>query len=254
MPLVLQDISSAESVEIEFIDESEEPLEINKPSPTDVFSSYHEYDLFLLNQEIYTPSDNLNSQNTHVCENLDDILIHATNLSHTFAQPQLMAEHNCDELDPTDDPSKVPTAFQASSNHTSNPKCAHDPMATQCNQSQYISLMKPICAHNPSASQVSQTNLSNYLVSPYPPDPGEHVLTSSATATDEQDFPVKWFKFIHPSPKPKMTETPVQKSVHVAYSPISSMNYQWTINLHDGYPLLQGMQPEVLKNLCSQLG
>ena len=41
-----------------------------------------------------------------------------------------------------------------------------------------------------------------------------------------------------------MTETPVQKPVHVAYSPIASMNYQWTINLHDGYPLLQGMQPE----------
>ena len=41
-----------------------------------------------------------------------------------------------------------------------------------------------------------------------------------------------------------MTETPVQKPVHVAYSPIASMYYQWTINLHDGYPLLQGMQPE----------
>ena len=41
-----------------------------------------------------------------------------------------------------------------------------------------------------------------------------------------------------------MTETPDQKPVHVAYSPIASMNYQWTINLHDGYLLLQGMQPE----------
>ena len=41
-----------------------------------------------------------------------------------------------------------------------------------------------------------------------------------------------------------MTETPVQKPVHVSYSLIASMNYQWTINLHDGYPLLQGMQPE----------
>ena len=181
-----QDISSAESVEIEFIDESEEPLEINKPSPTDVFSSYHEYDLFLLNQEIDTPSDNLNSQNTHVCENLDDILIHATNLSQTFALPQSMAQHNCEDLNPTDTPSTVPTAFQASSNHTFNPKCAHDPVATQCNQSQYITLMKQICAHNRSASQVSRTNLSNYLASPYPPDPWEHVLTSSATATGKQ--------------------------------------------------------------------
>ena len=47
-----------------------------------------------------------------------------------------------------------------------------------------------------------------------------------------------------PSPKPRMTETPVQKPVHVAWSPIASINYQWTINLHDGYPLLQCMQPE----------
>ena len=54
---------------------------------------------------------------------------------------------------------------------------------------------------------------------------------------------MKWFKFINPSPKPRMTETPVQKSVHVAYSPIISMNYQWTINLHDGYPLLKGVHP-----------
>ena len=78
--------SSVESVEIEFIHESEEPLENNKPSPKDVFSSQHN-DLFLLNQEIDTPSDNLNHQDTHVCENQDDLLIHATNLSHTFALP-----------------------------------------------------------------------------------------------------------------------------------------------------------------------
>ena len=69
-------------------------------------------------------------------------------------------------------------------------------------------------------------------------------MKRSATATGEQDFPMKWVKFIHPSPKLRMTETPVQKPVHVAYSPIASMNYQWTINLHDGYPLLQGMQPD----------
>ena len=50
---------------------------------------------------------------------------------------------------------------------------------------------------------------------------------------------MKWFKFIHPSHKPRMNETPVQRPVHVAYSPIASMNYQWTINLHDGYPPLQ---------------
>ena len=104
--------------------------------------------------------------------------------------------------------------------------------------------IEQICAHIPTASQNNQTNLFNSLASPYPPDPGDHVLKRSATATGEQDFPVKWFKFIHPSPKPRMTETPVQKPVHVAYSPIASMNYQWTINFHDGYPLLHSMQPE----------
>ena len=78
-----QDISSVENVEIEFIHESEEPVENNKPSPKYVFSSYHDYDLFLLDQEIDTPSDNLNHHDTHVFENLDDILILATNISHT---------------------------------------------------------------------------------------------------------------------------------------------------------------------------
>ena len=96
--------------------------------------------------------------------------------------------------------------------------------------------MKQNCAHNPSAGQVSQTNLSNSLAFPYPPDPGEYVLKKSATETGKQDFPVIWFKSIHPSIKPRMTEIPVQKPIHVAYSPIASMNYQWTINLHDGYP------------------
>ena len=82
-----QDTSSVESVEIEFIHESEEPLENDKPSPKDVFSSQHNHDLFLLNQGINTPSDNLNHEDTHVCENKDDILIHATNLSHTLHYP-----------------------------------------------------------------------------------------------------------------------------------------------------------------------
>ena len=86
------------------------------------------------------------------------------NLNHNFALPQFMAEHNYEDLDPTDSASTVPTAFQASSDHTSNPKCSHDPMATQCNQSQYITLMKQICAHNPSASQlVKPTSPTTWL-------------------------------------------------------------------------------------------
>ena len=58
------------------------------------------------------------------------------------------------------------------------------------------------------------------------------------------DFPVQWFKLIHPSPKSRMTKSPFQMTVHVAYSPIASMNYKWTINLHDGYPLFQVMKSE----------
>ena len=149
--------------------------------------------MFLLNQEIDTPSDNLNHQDTHVCEKQgqDDFLIHVTDLSHNFAPPQFMAQHNCEDLKPTDTPSTFSTFTQASSDHTSIQICAHDPITTQCNQSHYLTLLKQIFAHNPSASQVSQANLSNPLTSQYPPDPGEHVLKKSATEIGEQDFPVK---------------------------------------------------------------
>ena len=173
--------------------------------------------MFLLNLEIDTLSDNLNHQDTHVCENEDDILIHATNLSHTIALPQFMARLIYKDLEPTDTPSAVPTTLQVSSDSL---------METQCNQPQYLTSLNKICAHNPSASLNNQVSLSNSLASPYPPDPGEHVLKRSVTEVGEEDFPVEWFKFIHPSPKPRMTETPIQKPVHVAYSPIASMNYQ----------------------------
>ena len=137
-----------------------------------------------------------------------------------------MAQHNFEDQKPTNTPSTVPDAFQAFSDHTFNHKCAHNLMATQCNQSQYFTSLNKICAHNPSASQNNKVSLSNSLTSPYPPDPGEHVLKRSATEVGKQDFSVKWFKFIHASPKPRMTETPVQKPVHMAYSPIASMKYQ----------------------------
>ena len=51
-----------------------------------------------------------------------------------------MAKHNCEGLDPTDDPSTVPTTIQGTNDQTFNPWCAHNPMATQCNQSQYTNL------------------------------------------------------------------------------------------------------------------
>ena len=173
-----QDISSVQNVEIEFIDESEEPSGINKPSTTDAFSSYHNYDLFLLQKGIDAPKGILNHQDTHICENQDDILIHATILSHPLALPQLMAEHNSEDLDPTDNPSAVPTTLQASCDQAINSKCAHNLMETQCNQLQYLIPYNKICAHIPSASQNNQVSLSNSLASPYPPDPGEQVLKS----------------------------------------------------------------------------
>ena len=138
-----------------------------------------------------------------------------------FALPQFISPPNSEDLDPTDTPSAVPSALQASCDHTFNPKCAHNLMETQCNQPQYLIPLNKICAHILSASQNNQVSFLNSLASPYPPDSGEHVLKRSDTATGEQDFPAKWFKFIHPSPMPRMTETPVQKPVHVAYSPLS---------------------------------
>ena len=182
----LQYNSSVDSVEIEFLPESEGHLDHTKNSPTDLFSTHHDYELFLLQKELDAPNNNLNHYNFHTCENQDDILIHATNLSNIFALPQFMVQHTCDDQEPTDDPIAVPTASQASCDHTLKPKCAHNPT--------YI--------------------------------------------------PVQWFKFIHLIPKPRMTEKPFQIAVHKAYPPIASMNYKWTINLHDGYPLFQVMKQE----------
>ena len=48
-----------------------------------------------------------------------------------------MTQHNCENQDPTDDPSAVPTASQTSCDHTLQPRCAHNPMVTQCNLSQH---------------------------------------------------------------------------------------------------------------------
>ena len=99
------------------------------------------------------------------------------------ALPQLLTHHNCDDLDPTDTPSAVPTALQAPSDDTSNPKCTHSLMETQCNHSQYPILMKKICTHNLSTSQVSKSYHANPVPFPYPPDPGEHVLETSNAQT-----------------------------------------------------------------------
>ena len=44
----LQDNSSVDSIEIEFLPESEGQLGHTNLSPTDVFSEHHDYELFLL--------------------------------------------------------------------------------------------------------------------------------------------------------------------------------------------------------------
>ena len=99
------------------------------------------------------------------------------------ALPKFLTHHNCDDLDPTDTPSAVPTALQAPSDDTSNPKCTHSLMETQCNHSQYPILMKKICTHDPSTNQVSKSYNPHPVTFPYPPDPGELVLATSRAPT-----------------------------------------------------------------------
>ena len=106
-----------------------------------------------------------------------------THQRYVFARVNQSKHHNCDDLDPTDTPSAVPTALQAPSDDTYNPKCTHSLMETQCNHSQYPILMKQNCTHNPSTSQVSKSYHPNPVTFPYPPDPGEHVLETSSAPT-----------------------------------------------------------------------
>ena len=102
---------------------------------------------------------------------------------YVFARVNQSKHDNCDDLNPTDTPSAVPTALQTPSDDTYNPKCTHSLMETQCNHSQYPILMKKICTHNPSTSQVSKSYHPNPVTFPYPPDPGEHVLETSSAPT-----------------------------------------------------------------------
>ena len=106
-----------------------------------------------------------------------------THQRYVFARVNQSKHHNCDDLDPTDTLRAVPTALQAPSDDTYNPKCTHSLMETQCNHSQYPILMKNNCTHNPSTSQVSKSYHPNPVNFPYPPDPGEHVLETSSAPT-----------------------------------------------------------------------
>ena len=102
---------------------------------------------------------------------------------YVYARVNQSKHHNCDDLDPIDTPHAVPTALQAPSDDTYNPKCTHSLMETQCNHSQYPILMKQNCTHNPPTSQVSKSSHLNPVTFPYPPDPGEHVLETSSAPT-----------------------------------------------------------------------
>ena len=165
-----QDHSIVGSAEPESIHGSEDPLQLDSItvssqatcsietetnlSPRDVFSGHHDYEMFLLQQEIDVPHENLNHHAPHDCDEQDQdtILTHATILSHTFALPQFMDQLNYDDQEPTDTPSTIPTAFQAPKDDTYNPECTHNPMAIQCNQypnsSHYSALPQFLAHHN----------------------------------------------------------------------------------------------------------
>ena len=103
-------------------------------SQTDVFHNHHDYELFLLNQEIDTPSDNLSHQESHDCEKLcqdDPFFTHATDFSLTFTLPHFMPQHNCEEMKPTDAPIRVPTITKGYSGHAMNPACPHKLFSSQ---------------------------------------------------------------------------------------------------------------------------
>ena len=100
-----------------------------------------------------------------------------------FARVNQSKHHNCNDLNPTDTPSAVPTVLQRPSNDTNNTKCTHILMETQRNHSLYPILMKKNCTHNLSTSQVSKSYHPNPVTYPYQPDPGEHVLETSSAPT-----------------------------------------------------------------------
>ena len=139
---------------------------LGKPTPAPQQVHQHSQDEPTGESKHQTPSESLTPLNNFKLGTKRD----------DSALPQFLTQHNCDDLDPTDAPSSAPTALQAPSDDTSNPKCTHSLMETQCNHSQYPILMKKNCTHNLSTSQVSKSYHANPVAFPYPPDPGEHVL------------------------------------------------------------------------------
>ena len=104
-----------------------------------------------------------------------------TQTPQVFASVNQSKHHNCDDFDPTDTPSAVPTTLQPPSDDTYNHKCTHSMMETKCHHSQYPILMKPNCTHNPSTSQVSKSYHSNPVTFPSPPVPGKNLTDDTNT-------------------------------------------------------------------------
>ena len=146
---------------------------LGKPTPAPQHVHQHSQDEPTGESKHQTPSESLTALNNFKKGTKRD----------DSALPQFLTHHNCDDLDPTDTPSAVPTAHQASSDDTYNPKCTHSLMETQYNHSQYPILMKQNCTHNPSTSQVSKSHHANPVPFPYPPDPGEPLLETSHAQT-----------------------------------------------------------------------
>ena len=146
---------------------------LGKPTPAPQQVHQHSQDEPIGESKHQTPSESLTALNNFKKGTKRD----------ASALPQFLTNHHCDDLDPTDTPSSVPTALQAPSDDTSNPKRTHSLMETQCNNSQYPILMKTNCTHHRSTSQVSKSYHANPVPFPYPPDPGEHVLETSSAPT-----------------------------------------------------------------------
>ena len=121
---------------------------LGKPTPAPQQVHQHSQDEPTGESKYQTPSESLTALNNFKKGTKRD----------ASALPQFLTHHNCDDLDPTETPSAVPTALQTPSDDTSSPF-----------------LMKPTCAHNPSTNQVSKSYYANPVPFPYPPDPGEHV-------------------------------------------------------------------------------
>ena len=146
---------------------------LGKPTPAPQQVHQHSQDEPTGESKHQTPSESLTALNNFKKGTKRD----------DSALPQFLTHHNCDDLDPTDTPSAVPTVLQAPSDDTPNPKHTHSLMETQCNHSHYPILMKKICTHDPSTNQVSKSYNPHPVTFPYPPDPGEHVLATSSAPT-----------------------------------------------------------------------